>query len=87
MDAQVKYANALEPLAEINEIERLRRDAEEKRDRWLRNRGWEYTSSTPGCYWMWKREGYLVDTSTAERLQGHWDGERAEELHPERYED
>jgi hypothetical protein len=80
-----------EPLKEITEIERLRSRAENKRGQWLRNRGWEYTSSTPGCYWMYRKEWegkvFLVDEPTAARIQEHWDREKDYELHPEDYEE
>ena len=40
-----------------------------EKDALLRNAGWEHTSSTPGCLWLWKRkigrETYLVNQSSA----------------------
>lgn len=27
-----------------------------KKDALLRKRGWQHTSSTPGCIWLWKKE-------------------------------
>ena len=80
-----------EPRAESSKIERLRERANDLRDSWLRSRGWSHTSETPGCYWMWQREWkgktFLVDTTTAERIQATWDGEEDFKQHPERYED
>jgi hypothetical protein len=44
----------------------------------LRKRGWYPTSSTPGSFWLWKREieGHgvcLVNQSTAIAIQNHLD--------------
>ncbi len=30
-------------------------EAEQAKDDYLRAHGWKSTSSTPGCYWMWRR--------------------------------
>ncbi len=27
-----------------------------KKDAWLRKKGWNHTSGTPGCLWLWKKE-------------------------------
>jgi len=35
-----------------SEIEQLGFD----QDRYLREHGWNYTSNTPGCFWLWTRE-------------------------------
>lgn len=35
------------------EAEQLVEKADQKRGAYLREHGWEYTSSTPNCYWMW----------------------------------
>jgi hypothetical protein len=50
-------------------IERLRDEADELRDEWLRQNGWEHTSSTPGCFWMWRKGEFFCDAITAERIQ------------------
>lgn len=56
---------------------------------WLRKSGWDETSSTPGCYWMWQKEWdgktFLVSQSDAARIQGIWDSEKDYEAHPEEY--
>lgn len=32
-------------------------ELEQLKGRYLRSRGWAYSSShTPGCYWVWRRE-------------------------------
>ena len=43
-------------ILEIGKVERLRQGALHLEENWLRSRGWEHTSSTVGCYWMWERE-------------------------------
>jgi hypothetical protein len=56
------------------EIASAQEDIGYKINSYLRQRGWEHTSTTPGCYWMWKRtiDGvvYMVDTDAAVRIQG-----------------
>ena len=50
----------------------------------LRGHGWVHTSSTPGYYWMWKREidgvTYMVERTTAIRIQSWIE---AHERHPD----
>lgn len=79
-----------EPLTEIDEIQRLRARADNKQNNWLVRRGWEHTSSTPGSYWMWRKEWegktFLVEEQTAARIQEHCDREADYQLHPEDYE-
>lgn len=36
-----------------NEIEDAETELEAAKGRYLRSHGWQYTSSTPGCLWMW----------------------------------
>ena len=70
-----------------NEIEDARHDLEQAKHRYLRSHGWEYTSDTPGCLWMWvkltehaasrrpdepkKPCWIMVDTDTAISMQRH----------------
>lgn len=49
-----------------------------KLDKLLRQKGWESTSSTPGCLWLWRKkltngEIYLVNKSTAIHMQSWLD--------------
>lgn len=45
-----------------NEIEDATNDLEQAKHRYLRSHGWQYTSSTPGCMWMWvKRCDLTID--------------------------
>ncbi len=45
-----------------NEIEDAANELEQAKHRYLRSHGWQYTSSTPGCLWMWvKRCEIAVD--------------------------
>jgi hypothetical protein len=66
-----------------NRIEELRRNAEDLRDKWLRDNGWEHTSSTPGCFWMWRRGEFFCDAATAERVQRIWTVSAYFAAHPE----
>ncbi len=43
---------------------------------YLRSHGWENTSDTPGCIWLWRKktpkgEVLLVDTDLAVSMQSH----------------
>lgn len=38
---------------EIDEADAAARDV---RERYLQRWGWKVTSSTPGCYWLWRRD-------------------------------
>lgn len=69
-----------------NEIEDARHDLDQAKHFYLRSHGWRYTSSTPGCLWMWVKRCELggensepttepcwimVDTDTAISMQRH----------------
>ncbi len=70
-----------------NEIEDARNELEQAQHRYLRSHGWRYTSSTPGCMWMWVKRcefdtsktrepstepcWIMVDTGTAVAMQRH----------------
>ncbi|MCA1833055.1 MAG: hypothetical protein ABR520_11335 [Mycobacteriales bacterium] len=69
-----------------NDIEDAKNELEQAKHRYLRSHGWEHTSNTPGCLWMWlKRCEYrmkrtesttepcwiMVDTDTAISMQRH----------------
>jgi hypothetical protein len=66
-----------------NRIEELRRAAEEFRDKWLRENGWEHTSHTPGCFWMWRKGEFFCDADTAERIQRIETASAYFDAHPE----
>jgi len=43
-------------------------------ERWLRSRGWQHTSDTPGCYWLWIKpvdqgRTAMCDRSTAMTIE------------------
>jgi hypothetical protein len=48
-----------------------------KMDAHLRKKGWESTSSTPGCLWLWRKEIsgkiYLVNKASAVHMQAWLD--------------
>lgn len=51
----------------------------------LRSRGWEYTSSTPGCFWMWQKtlpdgRTILTDDGTALLFEQDLCGEEPEPI-------
>lgn len=59
-----------------NEILDLENDLEQAKSRYLRSHGWKYTSSTPGCIWLWVKktpigETIMVDTGLALSMQRH----------------
>ena len=62
----------------LNEIDRLKKKAELLMSNFLKESGWEYTSCTPGGYWLWKkklRDGsvILVDKLKAVQIQTEMD--------------
>ena len=38
-----------------SEVDHAREMLEFEVDRFLRSRGWNHTSDTPGCYWLWEK--------------------------------
>lgn len=66
----IKKPETLEQLFEIIEdADEKKEEANQDVDRALRLLGWEYTSSTPGSIWLWKKTindvTYIVSRSTA----------------------
>ena len=59
-----------------NEVTFAQNELQFTQERYLRSHGWEHTSDTPGCLWLWRKktpkgEFLLVDTSTAISMQSH----------------
>ena len=59
-----------------NEIEQAKDALQAAEHSYLRSHGWEYTSDTPGCLWLWRKktpkgEIIIVDTSYAISMQTH----------------
>lgn len=69
-----------------NAIQDAQNTLDQERHGYLRSHGWRYTSSTPGCLWMWVKRCELggdraepttepcwimVDTDTAISMQRH----------------
>jgi hypothetical protein len=75
--------NTNKSFAEYREIQDQRSSTEDRLNIWLRNNGWEHTSSTPGCYWMWRKNEFFCDTATAERIESHFTALEYGRLHPE----
>lgn len=67
----------LTPYQMMEAIDAAESKVGELRDRYLRKSGWNHTSSTPGCYWMWVKEiegrTYMLDSSFADRMQRELD--------------
>ena len=55
--------------AAMNKIKTLRDEADGLLVTWLKSNGWTLTSSTSGCYWMWRKDEFFCDIDTAERIQ------------------
>ena len=55
-------------MSDYIEIRQKASDLQSAKDDYLRAHGWKSTSSTPGCYWMWRRS--FADVN-ARRLNEH----------------
>jgi hypothetical protein len=76
--------SAIERLQYVaNRIDELRRDADDLRNKWLRENGWKHSSQTPGCFWMWRKGEFFCDTDTAERIQRIQTADEYFDAHPE----
>jgi hypothetical protein len=64
-------------LTEYEQIEDMHSRVKEREEKWLRSKGWTYTSSTPDYCWRWEKEWngrtILVDRDTALTFQQRWD--------------
>mgnify|MGYP001596777083 CR=1 FL=1 len=73
------------------QIEAKRDELQHRTEAYLRAKGWEHTSSTVGCYWMWFKtvEGrqYGCSTDDAFRIQDVIDREEYARAHPEEFND
>lgn len=52
-------------------IEEARYELEATQRAYLKRFGWESTSSTPGAYWMWRRDFADLDAKSAEWHRQH----------------
>lgn len=43
-------------LKTVDDVRHEREMLEYEVDAFLRKKGWEHSSSTPGCYWLWSKE-------------------------------
>jgi hypothetical protein len=61
----------------VDQVEAAREALEFEVDAFLRAKGWHYTSSTPGCFWLWEKviggRAYLVSKSGALGIQAALD--------------
>ena len=62
-----------------------------RKEAYLRTKGWDHTSSTVGCYWMWfktvNERHYGCCTEDAFRIQSVTDRQEYESAHQEEFED
>lgn len=81
---------AFEDLPSV-QIEAERKDLDYRTEAYLRARGWEHTSQTVGCYWMWFKtvngKHYGCSTDDAFRIQDNIDREAYADAHPGEFED
>ena len=58
-------------------IDRAQERLNDRKDAYLRDRGWRQTSDNPGSYWLWSREfngrTYMVERDFAVTLQDRID--------------
>lgn len=71
-------------LDEYNRIELAHEELRRQSTKLLISRGWEHTSQTPGCLWMWSKKlvdgrTILVDKPRALMMEAHLCGEFYEE--------
>lgn len=67
-------------LDKLDEINSMHEDAGIEEQKLLTERGWEYTSDTPGSVWLWEKKladgrTLLVNTDTALTLETELCGE------------
>lgn len=65
------------PYQMMEAIDAAENNVGELRTKYLDKSGWEHTSSTPGCYWMWTKEidgkQYMLNSDGADRFQRELD--------------
>jgi hypothetical protein len=84
----LSLAESKRRVALFNAIKDAENDLERAQHEYLRATGWNYTSETPGCLWLWQKEApkprdgrskmpagriMLLSTDTAFAMQRHWD--------------
>lgn len=66
-------------LTSVQELRAERQLLEQRADAYLLRRGWEFTNSTVGSFWLWSRSiagrVYFVDRVHALAIQEHLDAE------------
>ena len=84
-DSVQRPCSATPFLEKLYEIKAMRDEANHRTDRLLRERGWEYTSQTPGCVWQWVKKlpdgrTAMVDIGRAIDIETELCGEHYEDL-------
>lgn len=76
---------------ECVQVERLVESIRPRKESYLRVKGWEASSSTPGCYWMWFKEvrgkHYGCSTDDAFRIQSNLDRDEYATKYPKEFQD
>lgn len=72
----------------LQDLQQHEFELEEGRRRFLRDRGWNYTSDHPGCVWLWDKvvdgKTYCVDEHVAVGFEEWWENlKESEELFEE----
>lgn len=79
-------ANSFDQMPHVR-AERVREDYEAIISRWLRDRGWKYSSDNPGALWLWEKsvDGALIkaNAGVAEWIQREADCNDYFRQHPE----
>lgn len=73
------------------QLEATRSELRHRTEAYLRTKGWEHTSATVGCYWMWFKtidgRHYGCSADDAFRIQDAIDRENYAVAHPEEFND
>lgn len=76
---------------ECNQINAAEQALVGRKEKYLRTKGWEHSSSTPGSRWMWFKEvdgrHYGCGADDAFRIQKSIDSRDYASAHPEEFED
>lgn len=69
----------------FHEIGAAEDDVQELKKAYLRRFGWQYTSSTPGCYWLWRRDFKKEDARALRRWKNSKPGPYGKSSKPAPY--
>lgn len=80
---KTKWPSKTPTLDAFAAVQAAHAEASDSFEKILRRRGWEYTSSTPGCIWMWQKKlpdgrTILTNAETAKSFEEQLCGEEYE---------